>query len=192
MVSGIRCLKDYGRDDQVSMEAVKVSCIINNKDDWDGDLIQALFHPIVVAKILKIRLGSIHQQDRCVWAKEKEGRFSVRSAKNFFRNFQSDIRGECSSLNSLNPLWKHLWKLKIPPMTIFLVIKNFFARKLINSSKCNFCNHPMEDLSHALIFCPSMKQWWKYYLNLLNIFDHANKSFYDMAGLLCRMEMGRI
>lgn len=88
---GIRYLKDFGRDDRVSMEAVKISYIINNSGDWDGDLIQALFHPIAATEILNIILGSNHQQDRWVWVVEKEGRFNVRSAYKFFLNLQSDI-----------------------------------------------------------------------------------------------------
>lgn len=49
------------------MEGVKASYILNNRGDWDKDLIQALFHPLAAAEILKIRLGSTFQQDRWVW-----------------------------------------------------------------------------------------------------------------------------
>lgn len=65
-VPRLRCLKDYAKDIWLSTDNAKVSRIINNRGDWDEDLIHALIQPIAVNEILKIRLESNQHQDRWV------------------------------------------------------------------------------------------------------------------------------
>lgn len=90
-VPGLSCLKDFAWHVQVSNETTKVSSIINNRGDWDEDLIL----PLAVSEILKIRLRFDQHEDRWVWAVDKEDKFSVKSAFKFFCNIQNEARGEC-------------------------------------------------------------------------------------------------
>ncbi|XP_035544595.1 uncharacterized protein LOC118347988 [Juglans regia] len=69
----------------------------------------------------------------------------------------------------MKKFWTALWKLQVPhKVKVFawrackdsLSTKaNLIKRKLDIEGKCSFCQHPLEDLRHVLILCPSIYEF---------------------------------
>lgn len=124
----------------------------------------------LVEDICKIHLGSFNQNDRWIWEHEKSGTFSIQSAYKFFYNLWSKAKGESSKAQSHNSLWKKLWHLKLlPKIKIFAwrtcndslpCFKNLHYKKVVRDMHCLLCNYDTEDLGHALLFYPSICNWW--------------------------------
>lgn len=47
----------------------------------------------------------------------------------------------------------------------------------MEETSCKLCHHLVEELNHTLILCPTISNWWKIYLPIMESLDHANKSF---------------
>lgn len=186
-VLGNRSIKNFYTDCEEDVQDLKVSYIIKPDGKWDSKLNFSLVHPWIVDEILKIRLGSMQHRDKWIWLEDRRGVFSVRSAYKFFTNMQRESMGESSSMPKYNFLKKKLWHLKIlPKIKIFAwracndslpCFKKLYSKKIVDNMKCKLCNQPMEDLSHALLFCNSICHWQMIYLPILDPLKYTNQNF---------------
>jgi hypothetical protein len=100
------------------MNYTKVSQLIDPYSGlWDEPRLRELFLTVDVNRILQIPLNTQGFDDFIAWNHTKHGRFTVRSAyylqwKHKFGPRAGQLSMPGSSVN--NPVWKSLWKLKIP------------------------------------------------------------------------------
>ncbi|KAK6162157.1 hypothetical protein DH2020_001998 [Rehmannia glutinosa] len=107
------------------------------------------------------------------WHPNKSGKFSVKSAYHEILSsgsFPFDFQLSLPSGSSLNPVWKRIWKLKVPPQFKFfawrcsseaLSMVDFLAKHHITSSDlCPFCAST-ENANHAFVFCNFVEQVWR-------------------------------
>ncbi|CAL9019993.1 unnamed protein product, partial [Prunus brigantina] len=89
-------------------------------DRWIPSLHDGKLHPHLQASV---DLNS--REDRLVWPREKNGRFSVRSGYHCIHALQVETTARKASTSSrIDPLvWKNIWKAEVPPK-----IKNFLWR----------------------------------------------------------------
>lgn len=64
-----RSLEKFYNDSDESIQTIMVSSIISN-GMWNTNLIRSLVHHQIAGKILKIQLGSLHQQDNWLWGRK--------------------------------------------------------------------------------------------------------------------------
>ncbi|XP_041004081.1 uncharacterized protein LOC121249435 [Juglans microcarpa x Juglans regia] len=140
---------------------------------WRMDHIRALFNPIVVADILKIRLSSNQYEDKWIWTEEKNGVFSVKSAYRLIQDLRSSSEGE--SLDATDQ--RKLWKMQVPKRIqifawrackdILPTLHNLKKKKVDVEDRCCFYKEAPEDVHHALVYCPSFKGLWQNYVPVM-------------------------
>jgi hypothetical protein len=130
----------------------------DDRFNWDINKLNNLFDPSTVQVILKIHLSPAHTQDKIIWAPNKNGEFSVKSAY---------IQSQMLNLLNTGPLlrkeWKHLWKIKIYERLKLLLWKivwdilptKFFLSKMwdIEEKDCLFCSAQPETTKHLFFGC---------------------------------------
>jgi ribonuclease HI len=152
----------------------KVSELINPvTGTWDIELLNSLFSVVDVQRILEIPLNNQGFDDFIAWHYNKNGRYSVRSGyhiqwKHTFgaRQGQMALPGSSAS----NPVWKELWRLKIPSKCkIFLwralhaiiPLKSILVNRHIGTSgQCPICQQAPEDLAHLFFQCETARDLW--------------------------------
>ena len=98
-----------------------VSALIDGETKrWKVDMVKSLFLPFEAKTILNIPLSYNLLKDKIIWAGNKKGEFTVKSAYYIALNVISSSEGgggsrECSHGDPKTPLWKKMWHLKIPP-----------------------------------------------------------------------------
>jgi hypothetical protein len=152
----------------------KVSELINPvMGTWDIELLNSLFSVVDVQRILEIPLNNQGFDDFIAWHYNKNGRYSVRSGyhiqwKHTFGARQGQLALPGSS--AINPVWKELWRLKIPSKCkIFLwralhaiiPLKSILVNRHIGTSgQCPICQQAPEDLIHLLFQCEMVRDLW--------------------------------
>jgi hypothetical protein len=143
-------------------------------EQWDEGLLRSLFNPVDVNRILQIPLNVGAFEDFMAWNYNRTGKFSVKSAYHLeWKHKFGASAGPAASLGSpsaINPVWKILWKLKIPSkVKIFcwnalhgsLPLKSILANRHIgNSGQCPICTQGAEDVKHLLFTCPAAIDVW--------------------------------
>uniref|UniRef100_A0A5B7C6K9 Reverse transcriptase zinc-binding domain-containing protein n=1 Tax=Davidia involucrata TaxID=16924 RepID=A0A5B7C6K9_DAVIN len=141
---------------------------------WKEDLIFSLFLNYEALNICNIPLSSRPVPDRLIWHFTNNGLFSVKSAYplavQFLGKDYHSFDGECSSMNTVNSVWKSLWSLGIPNK-----IKNFLWRAVLNilptgtrladrkipvDPRCCLCGGRAETPLHLFVHCPWTRLVW--------------------------------
>ncbi|KAF5452055.1 hypothetical protein F2P56_027093 [Juglans regia] len=52
-----------------------------------------------------------------------------------------------------------------------LTLQNLRNRKVLEETKCQWCNEEEEDISHALVYCPFIKDYWYNHFSFLKETD---------------------
>jgi hypothetical protein len=112
--------------------------------------------------------------DVLVWAFERSGNFSVRSAYRLLMKEESRKAQERQGVGGMSDYgqwWKVLQKLQIPPkLRIFWwrVINGFLPSKVelqrrhvIQESHCEMCGNPQANLYHVVVECPWARCFWE-------------------------------
>jgi hypothetical protein len=152
----------------------KVADLIDpTTEQWDEDLLRGIFNSVDVGRILQIPLNNRGFDDFVAWGFTKHGRYTVRSG--YYLQWKHQFGASANQLalagsSALNPVWKILWRLKIPSK-----IKKFIRRALHGilplkcilsnrhigtSSECPICATGPEDILHLLFSCPTAKDLW--------------------------------
>jgi ribonuclease HI len=156
------------------MNYTKVSQLIDPYSGlWDEPRLRELFLTVDVNRILQIPLNTQGFDDFIAWNHTKHGRFTVRSAyylqwKHKFGPRAGQLSMPGSSVN--NPVWKSLWKLKIPgKVKIFIwramhgiiPVKSILVNRHVGTSgQCPICYQAAEDIMHLLFKCPTAADLW--------------------------------
>ncbi|XP_062020933.1 uncharacterized protein LOC133737384 [Rosa rugosa] len=133
--------------------------------------LHACFPPEVVTQVMCIPLSRRRALDTITWKPDKKGFFSVKSAYKVARDFTlSHIMSSSSGGDPYAPLWKALWKARVPgKVAIFgwRASHNLLPTRACLSLKgymgdlhCLHCQFPWEDLGHILCQCPIAHNIW--------------------------------
>ena len=128
--------------------------------------VQRVFFPVDAAAILSMPRPRTVQEDFWVWAWEKTGVFTVRSA--YRALVQQEGRPEmASSSDGDEKTWRSLCNLRVmPKIRVFWwrVVKNLLPcaselqrRHIKETRLCPLCGHDDERLYHALVECEHAK-----------------------------------
>lgn len=133
----------------------------NSGREWDKDVINDMFSQRDANLILSIPLSQHASEDKLIWAKEMNGKFSVKSC-------YKTLVGELFEQDVVS--WATLWKLKLPPK-----IKLFFWQvcsgciptydnlkvKHVNCpTLCQLCKMHEENPKHIFLECPVAMEVW--------------------------------
>ena len=147
-----------------------VAELINPVDGrWDVNLIQSIFWPVDVHRILQIPIGHGHE-DMVAWHHNRNGIFSVRSAYHTQWKYKFD-HNAVEGGTGPSSVWRQLWKLSIPSkikifawkalhgcLQCFVTLANKHIP--INGVNCPRCLSEAEDIKHALFSCNRAKEIW--------------------------------
>ena len=82
---------------------------------WRADLVRSIFFPFEAKTILNIPISYNLFEDKIIWAGNKKGVFTVKSAYYVALNMvDSSEGGESSCRDPRERLWKKVWHLNIP------------------------------------------------------------------------------
>jgi hypothetical protein len=150
-----------------------VDLIIPNSGTWNEERLNELFNIVDVNRILEIPLNNQGFEDSIAWNFTKHGQYAVRSGyhlqwRHQFGPKASQLSLPGSSVN--NPIWKIIWKLKVPSkVKIFvwralhgiLPLKSILANRHVGTNGgCPICNQAAEDVLHLVFTCPTARSLW--------------------------------
>jgi ribonuclease HI len=150
----------------------KVKDLINlNTGSWKTNTIDQLFLPFEARQIQSIPLVDLQASDELTWAYTKDGSYSVKSgyqAISDWKNQEQTYAG--SNYNDMDSVWKHLWKLKIPPKHAHLtwrILNNALSVKANLNSRgincdptCPRCHKDIETTDHLFLDCEWAQAIW--------------------------------
>ncbi|KAE8769205.1 hypothetical protein D1007_59232 [Hordeum vulgare] len=141
---------------------------------WDEELIRHVFWPVDAERILTIALAIGMMSDFVSWHPAKRGSFSVRSTYHEEWDLQHGRklrRTNTHQTSSINPIWKTLWKLRIPSKVKIHVWKSLLGaipcygvlanRHIKTSSQCPLCTSDCESIKHLFFQCPRVLEIWR-------------------------------
>lgn len=110
-----------------------IDLINESTQQWDRNILQAVFSPLECNEILKIPLSMFRLQPKFIWHFSKSGVPNVKSLyyQLKHRNEQTD-GGPSSSRIMPSQVWKHIWNITAP-----LKIKSFLEKVCSNSIAIN-------------------------------------------------------
>lgn len=91
-----------------------VSDILKPDGSWDENLVSAIFLPVDVEEILKIKISSRQEEDFVAWFPDRLGRFSVRSAYQLAMQIARLDECSCSSDYAIKKGWNLIWSCNVP------------------------------------------------------------------------------
>jgi hypothetical protein len=146
----------------------KVSDLIDPySGQWDESLLCDIFNVVDVEQILQIPFNIHGFEDFIAWGFSQNGVYTVRSVYHLqWRHQFGPSAGQVvlAGTSSSNPIWRTIWKLKIPSkIKIFiwralhgiLPLKSILVNRHIGmSGECPICQLGPEDIQHLLFLCP--------------------------------------
>jgi hypothetical protein len=137
---------------------------------WNIPLIKEVFRKEEAEMICGMAICPGTQQDCMVWAGNKSGLFTVRSAYHLAKEVEKREVGGCSGNNMMTHLWNKIWQLQVPRVvTLFLwqacnnvlpTKENLFKRKITDDPRCPVCLLEEEMVGHALWSCTVARDVW--------------------------------
>ncbi|KAK6149255.1 hypothetical protein DH2020_016780 [Rehmannia glutinosa] len=149
---------------------------------WKEDLIRDTFSEIEARSIMSIPLGSPHSPDIWCWHFSHHGKFSIRSAYHAILD-KGLLLGLsfAQSSNGPSPVWKKLWKLRIPHRSILFIWRcltqsvasqdNLLLHHVNSSDPCAICGHHSPSSSHIFFQCSFAEHSWK----MAGLWEHIMK-----------------
>ncbi|XP_042939410.1 uncharacterized protein LOC122274438 [Carya illinoinensis] len=143
----------------------------DDQRSWDIDKVRSLLPVHMATEVLSIRIPSENVADKLVWEHESSGIYSVKSAYSFFTKVEQNRQeAESSTAADQKLIWKNIWKLHVPHRikvfawrvckNILPTLSNLKSRKLLVDDSCIWCQEEMEDVNHALVYCPLIIDCW--------------------------------
>ena len=157
---------------QTSKDALVCELINRASNEWDINLLCQWFLLKDRDAILGIPLSTISTNDKLVWAKNKSGKFTMKSVYTLALEEQkkSDM-AECSNGMARKKLWKAIWKIHLPQKIkhftwkanwdILALKENLAKRKITLDGVYELCGEGIETTGHNLWFCEHTKEVWK-------------------------------
>lgn len=123
-----------------------------------------------VAQICSIAICPRTQQDRIVWAGNKNGIFSVRSAYHLAKDLNSRNESGYSGSDNMTFLWKRIWRISGPRVILLFLWQacnnilptneNLFKRRITTDPLCPVCRLEVETAGHVPWSCPAARDVW--------------------------------
>lgn len=70
----------------------------------------------------------------------------------------------CSNTPTITATWKTIWQLHIPQRCAcdegLSTLKNLYQKSVVPNTTCGLCRVAAEDIIHALVLCPSIRNLW--------------------------------
>jgi hypothetical protein len=148
-----------------------VSALINQRVNWwNVPLVEAIFSGHKAAEICSMALFPCSQVDKLIWAGTKNGGFLMRGAYHLEVERRRIDQGCCSSNPDIHPVWKIIWKLRIPrAILLFLwhgcndilpTREKLYHRKVVSDPFCQQCGVEVETSGHVLWQCRAASAIW--------------------------------
>lgn len=146
----------------------------NETHKWRPDIIEDVFFPVDVERVLHIPVSTTGVPDMRVWTASNDGLFRVKDAYSLALNAQFDT----SSSSGSDPLWKNLWNLQIHPKAKIFLWRavwdilphgsNLRKKGVENVGCCNHCGM-QETNVHVLKDCQWTRNVWLQAMNSSNV-----------------------
>lgn len=131
---------------------------------WDRGFIFHNFHREDAEAILRVPLSRRYISDSLLWIPNKSGEYSVSSGYLVARQLSKESDWvECSTGVVGGPMWKTLWKLKVPNKikvfgwracrNVLPTRVNLAQKRIIQDNRCEACKTEPETVIHALWNC---------------------------------------
>ena len=140
---------------------------------WDLSPIIDWLSDFEIAAILSSRFRSISSTDKWIWCIGKWHNYFVKEGYKVAHNvilLKQNKPSTSSSSNSLRPLWKTIWKLKVPYKILFFMWKifsnalptfdNLFKRNCSKTNLCMICKSGAESFNHLFGLCYWVRKLW--------------------------------
>jgi hypothetical protein len=147
------------------------SLIDHNSGWWNLDLIHRLFDPGEAADIGSVVISPLLKKDKIIWRGSPSGVFTVRSAYHMKMRRRAQEKGESSSVDGNEQLWKFIWSLPTTPVLRNFCWKlchdllptkfNLFSQKVVANPICPICNGEPETIFQCLWSCPMAVGIWQ-------------------------------
>ena len=151
---------------------MRVNSLINAQtQNWDVDLLQALFKLEEVQLIRGISLGDVSARDRFIWSHTQSGTYTIKSGYYLLSMEKENSDPLNTSPAPPQQIWKTIWSLSIPPKVRNFVWRaaknaipikmNLVKRQGLQEDICDHCKAHLEDVAHALWLCPCLNEAWE-------------------------------
>ena len=186
--------------EKLNSENALVCELINRAThEWNTDRLQEWFLPEDREAIMSIPLSANEVGDRLIWAENRSGKFTVKSAYALALEEQSRLGlVDCSNGSVRRKLWKTIWQLKLPQKLkhfawkashdILAIKMSLAVRKIVPNGVCDFCGQDKETVTHLLWFCSHATEVWTASKLVLPFEIAKNWSFLDVVEHLKRCE----
>ncbi|XP_023871998.2 uncharacterized protein LOC111984613 [Quercus suber] len=150
----------------------KVSALIDlEKKEWNEQLVRQVLGEEEADLVLGIPLSLHLPPDRCIWAENPKGKFTVRCAyKSLMEGHINCSEGECSDSTVMKKIWRSIWGMKTPNKIrsfawkacrgILPTKENLKRRHVIADDLCETCGQEAENYSHLFWFCEKAAEVW--------------------------------
>ena len=178
-----------------SKDALVCELINRETKEWDRDKIDQWFLLKDRDEIMSIPLSITSNRDRLIWAENRSGKFSVKSAYRLALEEQKQsAMTDCSNWVARRRLWKTIWTLNIPQkiklfawkasQDILASKQNLAKRKITENGVCELCGKEEESICHLLWFCDHAKEVWRSSKFVLPFEISASWNFVDVIANL--------
>lgn len=152
-------------------ETLKVAAL-RLETGWDLSPIDEYLSDDERHTILNSRYRSITSTDKWLLCYGKWHTYTVKDGYKVAHNviLRDHNKPSSSYSNNLNPLWKTIWKLKVPNKIRFFMWKifsdalptfvNLFKRNSSKTNLCMICKSKPETLPHLFCQCPWVRRLW--------------------------------
>lgn len=151
------------------LEDTEVSSLIGSHR-WNESLVRETCLPYIAQNILNIPLSNTEMGSIIFWVYDLKGQFSVKSGYLCGIGFHDPPDNQSSS-SMMQRWWRTFWKLAIPPKVrlfwwrafhnIIPTGINLCKNHVPSSPWCPLCLKFEDTTSHALLFCPEVREFWK-------------------------------
>ena len=151
-------------------------------------MIRSTFLPFEADAILKIPLSRSLPDDKLIWMGNNRGEFTVKSAYHLAHCLvESKAEAESSNGDPFKPLWKNLWRLKLPAKVKIFVwracVNGLLTRDKVcshgisSNPECPICGKVLENVHHALLHCDFSNRVWGCWFGVPHMILRNNWSF---------------
>ena len=153
-------------------------------------MIRTAFLPSEANAILKIPHSL--PNDKLIWMGNNWGEFTVKSAYHIAHYLvEAKEEVESSKGDPFKPLWKNLWRLKLPTKVKIFAwracvnglppMEKVCTRGISTSNECPICGKELETTHHALLHCEFANLVWNCWSDLPQMIQRNKWTFHDSA-----------
>ncbi|KAK7859277.1 hypothetical protein CFP56_007775 [Quercus suber] len=155
----------FGNENRGVYNEFDAGFVDEDRGEWDVGLVKQIFLAYDAETILSTPLSNRLPPDKVIWAANKNGRFSVRSAYRLaMEEFWKEGNGDCSNCSTMkqgletpNKIRNFTWK---ACHNILATKENLLKRHITTDDKYAECGKESESICHLFWFCDKAKEVW--------------------------------